>query len=193
MKADESASIEVIEREVSAAAKPVLLAYLHGAVRDGTFSRVHQTWRISQSGCEWLRILKTQIALLGRKAWLYREGSRTVWTLETKLDLSEPAGYASRMERLAFARGYFDAEGGIPRSSEARFYVQLVQKNLVDLSRLRRFLIAEGISCGMLHNPSWRVDPDFWRFYVRAESLEVFARVVGSWHPRKRALLAERF
>jgi hypothetical protein len=165
---------------------------LHGAARDGTFNRRHKTWRISQSNQPWLRLLQCQIDRLGRKAWLYREGLRSVWVLETKLDLSEPDSYPSRGERMSFARGYFDAEGGVPRALSARFYIQFVQKDHHDLSRLRRLLVAEGIGCGRLHNPSQRVDPDFWRFYVSAGYLATFGRAVGSWHPRKRAILAAR-
>jgi hypothetical protein len=191
---DETQSaIARIYREVAASNEPCLLAYLHGAARDGTFNRRHATWRISQSDQVWLQILQRQIALLGRKAWIYREGSRQVWALETKLDLSEPALYGSRSERLAFARGYFDAEGGVPRSPKDRFYIQLVQKDLPDLSRLHSILTTEGIACGRLHNPSRRVDPDFWRFYVSASSLPLFVDAVGSWHPRKRAVLTARF
>ena len=186
-------TIPRIAEEIDGSTDPVLLAYLHGAARDGTFNRRHGTWRITQSDQSWLRLLQRQISRLGRKAWLYREGSRNVWTVETKLDLSDPVTYGSRFERIAFARGYFDAEGGVPRAVSARFYVQYVQKDLRDLSRVRVLLEAEGISCGRVHNPSWRVDPGFWRFYVRAASLPRFATIVGSWHPRKREILNVRF
>jgi hypothetical protein len=183
----------LIDREVRAASPSVLLAYLHGAMRDGTFNRRHGTYRISQATPGWLSVLQVQIVALGRSSWIYREGRRDVWVLETKLDLSEPADYGSRDERLSFVRGYFDAEGGVPRSATARFYVQFVQRDAADLARVREFLVEEGVACGRLHNPSRRVDPDYWRFYVRAESWPVFARSIGSWHPRKRPLLDARF
>jgi LAGLIDADG-like domain len=89
-------------------------------------------------------------------------------------------------------RGYFDAEGGIPRNRDARFYVQFVQKNREDLARVQSFLNDLGIRCGRIHNPSFRVDPDYWRFYVLADSHENFIRHVGSWHSRKRSLLEAR-
>jgi intein-encoded DNA endonuclease-like protein len=92
-------------------------------------------------------------------------------------------------EKLAYARGYFDAEGGIPQNSKARFYIQLVQKNLSDITELRTILDSVGISCGKLHNPSHKVDSDLWRFYVLAASQRDFAEKVSSWHPRKRVLL----
>lgn len=162
-------------------------------MRDGTFNRSHRTYRISQATPQWLHVLQEQISVLGRKAWIYREGRRDVWLVETKLDLSEPSDYGSREERTSFVRGYFDAEGGVPRSASARFYVQFVQRDAVDLGRVRELLVEEGIACGRLHNPSRRVDPDYWRFYVRAGSWGAFARSIGSWHPRKRAILDQRF
>jgi hypothetical protein len=49
-----------------------------------------------------------------------------------------------------------------------------------------------GISCGALHNPSARVDPDYWRFYILRKSHQDFASVVRPWHPRKRRICEER-
>jgi hypothetical protein len=94
---------------------------------------------------------------------------------------------------LAYARGYFDAEGGTPRDLRARFYVQFVQKNHGDIDDLRTVLVTEGIVCGRLHNPNRDRDPDLWRFYVAAGSHSAFAASVSSWHPRKRRLLEARF
>ena len=91
--------------------------------------------------------------------------------------------------RRAYARGYFDSEGGIPRSPQARFYIQFVQKDRGDLEQLRSFLVHDRIACGRLHNPSKRIAPDYWRFYVAAGSHLAFIRRVGSWHPRKRGRL----
>jgi hypothetical protein len=95
-------------------------------------------------------------------------------------------------EKCAYARGYFDAEGGVPRSTTSRFYIQLVQKDLDDLTTLRTILLDLGIACGALHNPSVSADPDLWRFYVRTSSHADFIERVGSWHPRKRSLLESR-
>jgi hypothetical protein len=91
------------------------------------------------------------------------------------------------------ARGYFDAEGGIPRNAGARFYIQFVQKDRADLANLRTILEAEGIVCGKLHQPSRATDHQVWRFYVAAASQPDFVSGVGSWHPRKRGLLSARF
>jgi hypothetical protein len=170
-------------------------AYLHGAAHDATFSRLHRTVRFGQSDARWLEVLKIPIERLGGRSWSYREGkSRQFWVLETSVDvLAERSTVSSKEQRLAYARGYFDAEGGIPRDPSARFYVQFVQKNRGDIHELRAMLEAEGLRCGRLHNPSRLRDPDLWRFYVAARSHEAFARRISSWHPRKRSLLDARF
>jgi LAGLIDADG-like domain len=170
-------------------------AYLHGAVHDATISQRHRTVRFGQSDEWWLEVLRVLIARLGRRAWTYREGrSRRFWILETSVDvLAERPTFSKSGERLAYARGYFDSEGGMPHDPSARFYVQFVQKNQADLEELRAFLETEGIGCGRLHNPSRHRDPDLWRFYVVAASQRSFATRVGSWHPRKLSLLEARF
>ena len=173
--------------EVNAATERELVCYLDGASRDGTFNSLHRTLRISQKGIEWLDLLKAVLARLDARSWTYREGNRDVWTLETCWSGScEPT---TADEMASFVRGYFDAEGGIPRSSSARFYVQFVQKDLKDLARVRDALGALNIACGRLHNPSVAVDPDYWRFFVRSRSHRAFCETVRSWHPRKRLLL----
>jgi hypothetical protein len=143
----------------------------------------------------WLEVLKLLIERLGGRSWGYREGrSRRFWILETSAAvLAGRSTFSTSEERLAYARGYFDAEGGIPRDPSARFYVQFVQKNYGDINELRKTLEVEGIRCGRLHNPSRLRDPDLWRFYVVAASHGAFATRVSSWHPRKRGLLDERF
>ena len=37
-----------------------------------------------------------------------------------------------------------------------------------------------------------RVNPDYWRIYVLAESQKSFVEKIGSWHPRKIKILRER-
>jgi len=80
----------------------------------------------------------------------------------------------------------------MPHETLARFYIQITQKDRRDLERVRGFLERPGIRCGRLHNPSVRADPDYWRFYVLSASHWAFAERIGSWHPRKRELLAVR-
>lgn len=172
----------------------VARAYLAGASRDGHVNRVHRTLRISQAHVEWLRLLQVLFEKLGRKSWIYRESAkRSVWTIETCCVVDPNPFLATPDEVAAFVRGYFDAEGGVPRR-EGRFYVQLSQKDRDDLTRLRQLLVERlGISCGRIHNPSAAVDPHYWRFYVRSAAHPLFAMVVGSWHPIKSEILATRF
>jgi len=126
---------------------------------------------------------------------MYREGrTRSFWVLETSAGwLTDEPSFSTKEERCAYARGYFDAEGGIPRDASARFYIQFVQKDRADIARLHAILEDEGIACGKLHRPSHRADHPVWRFYVAARSQRDFVACVGSWHPRKRGLLATRF
>jgi hypothetical protein len=170
-------------------------AYLHGAAHDATISSRHQTVRFGQSDVRWLFVLKVLLDGLGRRSWTYREGrSRSFWVLETSAAvLAERPEFSRQEERFAYARGYFDAEGGMPRNPSARFYLQFVQKDHGDIDELRTMLVSEGIDCGRIHNPSRQVDPNLWRFYVLASGHETFATLVSSWHPRKRSLLDTRF
>jgi hypothetical protein len=170
-------------------------AYLHGAAHDATISGKHRTVRFGQSDVRWLFVLRVLLDGLERRSWTYREGrSRSFWVLETSAEvLAERPEFSTREERRAYARGYFDAEGGMPRDPSARFYLQFVQKDHGDIDELRTMLVSEGIDCGRIHNPSRQVDPDLWRFYVLTSGHEAFATLVSSWHPRKRSLLEARF
>ncbi len=89
------------------------------------------------------------------------------------------------MERAAYVRGFFDAEGGIPRKEDSVFYIQLVQKDRSKIENLKQILLEMGIHTGKIHNPSVRVDPDYWRMFVATRSHKVFAQIINSWHPRK--------
>ncbi len=73
-----------IESEIRAASPSELQAYLQGASRDGTLSRLHRTLRIAQADVPWLHLLQSLLSGLGRKSWIYREGRRRdVWVIET--------------------------------------------------------------------------------------------------------------
>ena len=168
-------------------------SYLQGALHDGTRSDLHNTHRISQKGTGWLSRLKDAFAEMGHKSWMYQEGKlREVYVLETTakfLDVNfDPDLLESDAERIAYVRGYFDAEGGLPQSPDARFYIQFTQKDRAELEKVKRILERLGIECGELHNPNVEVDPNYWRFYVRAKSHKAFAEKIGSWHPRKEGL-----
>jgi LAGLIDADG-like domain len=96
------------------------------------------------------------------------------------------------LEGLAYVRGFFDAEGGMPCSQQSRLYLQFTQKSRGSLEVLVEILESWNIHCGRIHNPSAGVDPEYWRFYVRARSHERYMTFVNSWHPRKRRQIATR-
>ncbi len=180
---------DALVNEIQSVSPTAVMSYLSGAARDATYSCRHKTWRLSQKGPEWLEVASLLLSRLGCRSWTYQESRRLVWTLETTYDMS-PFNYPMTSEnRIAFARGYFDAEGGVPRLATARFYVQFCQKNKDDLSVVRSALEQENISCGRIHNPSARIDPNYWRFFVRAHSHALFVERIHSWHPRKRLLM----
>jgi LAGLIDADG-like domain len=172
----------------------VVQAYLQGALHDGTRSHSHRTHRFAQKGIEWLSRLHDLFVLIGHRSWIYKEGQdRDVFILETSarfLDTSfDPDHLSDAAEQIGYVRGYFDAEGGTPRSPAARFYIQLTQKNRVELGKVKAILESFGVACGAMHNPSVRIDPDYWRFFVRTRSHRAFALLIGSWHPRKEMTL----
>jgi hypothetical protein len=80
----------------------------------------------------------------------------------------------------------------MPKDTESRLYIQFCQKDPESLKAVLEILESWGISCGRIHNPSHRVDPDYWRLYVKARSHERFMKLVGSWHPRKREQIETR-
>ena len=172
-------------------------AYFHGLLGDATHSRLHRTWRIAQKEREWLEKLQKFLKRLGYKSWIYREGKeRQLYILETTAKFLfngfNPAKLVDEAEKAAYIRGYFDAEGGVPQNSEARLYVQLVQKNKEELKVVQKLLQELGIESGVIHNPSARNDPNYWRFFVRARSYQRFIQKIGSWHPRKQKILQSR-
>jgi hypothetical protein len=142
-------------------------------------------------------VLKKALACLGHRSWIYREGrSRSFWVLETSasfLDVEYDARPLARTRQgLDYVRGYFDADGGMPRSPTTRLYLQFSQKSRVSLETVAAILESWDIFCGRVHNPSVRVDRDYWRMYVRSGSVERFFTLVGSWHPRKRQQIETR-
>lgn len=169
-------------------------AYLQGALHDA-YRRKNRI-RFSQKGTEWLMVLKNLLNHLGYRSWMYREGKRDVYDLETTaafLDFQfDPRTLKTSEEQAAYIRGFFDAEGGIPHSRVAAFYIQLVQKDREKMQMLKELLQLLGIKTGVLHNPSRRVDPNYWRCFVSTASHSDFARIIGSWHPMKQARFEER-
>ena len=108
-----------LSRVVVASGPSSCLWYFAGALRDGTFSSKHRTWRLAQKDKDWLLVVRVVLDQLGAKSWIYREGKdRSVWVLET---CCRPSDFSpllqSSAENAAFVRGYFDAEGGIPQGA----------------------------------------------------------------------------
>jgi len=172
-------------------------AYLQGALKDATRSAMHRTHRYGQSQRSWLETLQTILGVLGHRSWIYREGrERNFWVLETSARFLSEAYEATALsgtdEGLDYVRGYFDADGGMPRDPKARLYVQYAQKDRQSLESVAKILASWEIECGRIHNPSVEIDPNYWRFFVRAASHERFMELVGSWHPVKRALIETR-
>ena len=186
-----------LHAELLAVGAKGLEAYLQGALRDATRSALHRTHRFSQSNVDWLTLVGTALSLLGHRSWMYREGrTRNLWVLETtakflSLDF-DPLELVGTPYGLSYVRGYFDTDGGMPRDPKARLYRQLCQKDRASLESVVTVLDGWAIRCGRVHNPSVRVDPDYWRVFVRSCSHESFMRLVGSWHPVKRQQIQTR-
>ena len=186
-----------LHAELLAVGAKGLEAYLQGALRDATRSALHRTHRFSQSNADWLTLVGTALSMLGHRSWMYREGKkRNLWVLETtakflSLDF-DPLRLVGTPDGLSYVRGYFDTDGGMPRDDTARLYLQLCQKDRASLEAVVTVLDEWDIRFGRVHNPSVRVDPEYWRVFVRSCSHESFMRLVGSWHPVKRQQMQTR-
>jgi len=174
----------------------MIQAYFQGALHDGTFNHHHATHRISQKGRTWLERLQHLLALLDHRSWIYQEGKDRddMHVLETTADFLQvkydPERLVTEAEKIAYLRGYFDAEGGMPRKLDAKpFQIQYAQKDAAELAKVRTILIELGINCGKMHVPSAKKDPNYWRFFISVPCNKEFARRIGSWHPRKEQLL----
>lgn len=171
-------------------------SYFQGALHDASLNK-GKRFRFTQNDRGWLEKLQQLLNTLGYRSWIYREGkNRSVYTLETLasfLNFSfDPTELSTEKEKRSYIRGFFDAEGGIPHLPDAKFYIQLVQKNKKKIESLKNILLSMGIDSGVVHNPSVRVDPNYWRVFIATRSHQRFARLIGSWHPRKAVIFARR-
>ncbi len=103
----------------------VSMAYLQGALHDGTFNKYNQRYRFSQKGVDWLNILKDILLITGNNSWIYKEGSnRKVYVLETLAKFLDtqfnPLNLKTSEEKAAYLKGFFDADGGIPKDTKKR-------------------------------------------------------------------------
>ncbi|KKT37701.1 MAG: LAGLIDADG homing endonuclease [Candidatus Collierbacteria bacterium GW2011_GWF1_44_12] len=126
------------------------------------------------------------IRSLGGNAWTYKEGSnRSVYIVEFSKSFLKEFEIVSERDKIDYIRGYFDADGGVAKSSKVRFYIYFAQKDYSDLEQVRNYLKEIRIDCGVIHNPSKRIDPYYWRFFVKAKSYVDFVQKIGSLHPEK--------
>ena len=159
-------------------------AYLLGALHDGTVRKL--TYRIVQKDQEYIEFLVKEIKNLGQKAWMYKEGkTRNLYVVEFSRSFLKDFVIESNKDKIDYIRGYFDAEGGVSRDPKVRYYLYFAQKNLKDLSQIKKWLEELGIKCGLIHNQSKKVGPNYWRFFISVQSYEKFAKIIGSWHPVK--------
>ena len=171
-------------RDYTQAPIQISKAYLLGALHDGTERRL--TFRICQKSEDYIDLLARGIRSLGGNAWIYKEGkTRRLYVVEFSKSFLAKFSLKTEIDKIDYIRGYFDAEGGIARTSKVRYYLYFAQKNLFDLLQVRNYLMEQSIVCGIIHNPSKKVDPNYWRFYVNAKSYKDFAKKIGSWHPEK--------
>ena len=165
-------------------------AYLLGALHDGTVRKL--TYRIVQKDRGYIEFLVNEIRKLSQKAWMYKEGkNRQLYVVEFSKSFLKNFVITSKLDKIDYIRGYFDAEGGIARSPKVRYYIYFAQKNLKDLEQVRGYLMDFGINCGIIHNPSKKVDPNYWRFFISVKSYKRFAQIIGSWHPIKSQYLKD--
>lgn len=176
--------------------RQTIKAYLFGAMHDGTIRRSDNRYRIAQKGTEWLKVIQMMLMSINYRSWIYQEGkTRQVFILESVAPIFrehfDPFKLVVKEEKKAYIRGFFDAEGGIPKSLTSKRYIQLTQKDHGKIELLKNLLTQLGIETGKIHNPSIRVDPDYWRVFVSRQSISTFVSKIGSWHPRKAAIFDE--
>lgn len=169
-------------------APQVTKAYLLGLLHDATVRKT--TYRVATKSKLFAESIQQGIHLLNANAWVYKEGkTRNLWIIEFSKRLLDEVKIISKQDKIDYVRGFFDAEGGIAKSQTVRFYLYFCQKNKEVLQQVRNYLTELDIESGVIHNPSKQVDPDYWRFFIRAKSYQDFAKVISSNHPDKLSIL----
>lgn len=169
-------------------APQITKAYLLGVLHDATVRKT--TYRVATKSRNFAEILKHGVKNLGSGAWIYKEGkTRNLWIVEFSKSLLKDLRIISKQDKIDYIKGFFDAEGGMAKSPRVRFYLYFCQKNKRVLIRIKEYLAYLGIKSGVIHNPSKKVDPDYWRFFVSAKSYKDFARIIGSSYPEKLSIL----
>ncbi len=171
-----------------------ILAYLHGAMHDASLNKKRRV-QFVQKYLEWLEMIQNLLEFIKVKSWIYKEGKdRNLYVLETtcpELHFDfDPLILNSRNVKIAYVRGFFDAEGGTPRNNK-RFYIQLVQKDYKKIESLKKILSELGIYSGTIHNPSKKIDPNYWRIFISSRGYFDFVSKIGSYHPIKSKIFQE--
>ena len=163
-------------------------AYILGALHDATKRKT--TYRICQKSKKYVELLAQSIKKIGGNAWVYREGKqRQLYIVEFSQSFLRSITINSLQEKIDYTRGYFDTDGGIAKQSSVRYYIYFCLKDYQDLFNVKKILKELKINTGKIHNPSKQVDPNYWRFYISANSYQRFAQIIGSSHPEKCAFV----
>lgn len=182
-----SSLLEGLRRDYTRAPQ-ISKCYLLGMLHDATVRKT--TYRVATKSYDFALIIKQGINNLGRHAWIYKEGKeRNLWIIEFSKSLLKDTFIESKQQKLDFVTGFFDAEGGIAKNPEVRFYLYFCQKNKKVLEDIKKYLSEFKIESGKIHNPSKKVDPDYWRFYIKAKSYKDFAKIIKLKHPDKKEIL----
>ncbi|MFW5853612.1 MAG: LAGLIDADG family homing endonuclease [Patescibacteria group bacterium] len=175
--------------------KGEIIAYIQGAMHDASLNKKKRI-RIVQKHKDWLIIIQKLLININVNSWIYKEGKdRDVYCLETvtkELKFSfNPDLLKDLNEKKFYLKGFFDAEGGIPRNGK-RFYIQLTQKDLKKIKIIKNMLNSLGIESGKIHNPSRKIDPEYWRIFISTKSHYRFISEIGSYHPIKSKIFNQR-
>ncbi|MBI3443150.1 hypothetical protein HY008_00600 [Candidatus Woesebacteria bacterium] len=170
-------------------APQITKAYLLGILHDSTVRKT--TYRLGTKSKIFAKIIKRGIERLSsNKAWIYKEGKdRNLWIIEFSKSLLKNFEIVSKQNKIDYIRGFFDAEGGIAKNPKVRFYLYFCQKDKKVLEQVKNYLAEFGLFSGVIHNPSYRVDSNYWRFYIKAKSYKNFINLISSSHPEKLSIL----
>jgi hypothetical protein len=181
------------------------IAYLVGALRDGTISHYYGKYEVSyvQKDVRWLRFLKRLIETIfepsNRPRIIVRTGYTPKLTFSNrvvfeyfkrvfdvkpgrKVDWNTPQRIKGAPLELqkSYVRGYFDADG------VSGINVGFCQANLETLLFIKGVLNKLGIRCrDKIETRKTSKGNDFYYLYVRTADIEKFFMLIGSSNPSK--------
>lgn len=185
------------------------LCYVLGALRDGCLTSQYSI-KFKQKNREWLSEiiipkLNSEFGLNLDEGRIYEQNDVTTRyyiafkskrvheILSSLLESSEGTvpdifELMTKQQKIAFVRGFWDADGGCPRYPEnsSKQYLNFTQKDPVVLQEIADFLSQEGISCGEIRSNEKKSSGDIHRFSIVAkQSVLDFIEKIGSEHPEK--------